>query len=42
MAMGQKTLEENEITETELGTSQTGYIPIETREIFNRNKGRYK
>ena len=40
MAMGQKTLEENEITE--IGTSQTGYIPIETREIFNRNKGRYQ
>ena len=42
MAMGQKTLEENEITETELGTSQTGYIPIETREVFNRNKGRHQ
>lgn len=39
MAMGQKTLEENEITETELATSQTGYIPIQTREVFNRNKG---
>ena len=42
MAMGQKTLEENEITETELGTSQTGYIPIENREVFNRNKGRHQ
>lgn len=42
MAMGQKTLEENEITETELETAQTGYIPIETREVFNRNKGRHQ
>ena len=40
MSLGQKTLQENEITEMELETTQTGYIPIETREIFNRNKGR--
>lgn len=39
MSLGQKTIEENEITSTEIRTSQTGYIPIQTREIFNRNKG---
>lgn len=39
MSLGQKTIEENEITSTEIRTSKTGYIPIQTREIFNRNKG---
>ena len=39
MSLGQETIEENEITSTEIRTSKTGYIPIQTREIFNRNKG---
>ena len=39
MSLGQKTIEENEITSIEIRTSKTGYIPIQTREIFNRNKG---
>lgn len=42
MSLGQKTLEENEITSTEIRTSKTGYIPIQTREVFNRNKGMYQ
>ena len=42
MSLGKKTLEENEITSTEIRTSKTGYIPIQTREVFNRNKGMYQ
>lgn len=42
MSLGKKTLEENEITSTEIQTSKTGYIPIRTREIFNRNKGMHQ
>lgn len=39
MFMYQKTLEENENVGIQIETSQTQVIPIETREIMNRNKG---
>ncbi len=39
MSLGKKTFEENENTSIQIETSQTRHIPIETREIFNRNKG---
>ena len=39
MFMYQKTLEENENVGIQIETSQTPVIPIETREIMNRNKG---
>lgn len=42
VSLGQKTMQENENTEIELRTSNTGYIPIETREVFKRNKGMYQ
>lgn len=42
VSLGQKTLEENEITEIELQTANTGWIPIETREVFKRSKGVYQ
>lgn len=39
MFMYQKTLEENENVGIQIETSKTPVIPIETREIMNRNKG---
>lgn len=42
MSLGKKTLEENENTSIQIGTPQTGHIPIEIREIFNRSKGTYQ
>ena len=42
MSLYQKTLEENENIGSEIETSQTRVIPIETREIMNRNKGIYQ
>lgn len=38
----QKTKEENENTGIQVETSKTQVIPIETREIMNRNKGEYQ
>lgn len=38
----QKTLEENENIGIQIETSKTPVIPIETREIMNRNKGVYQ
>lgn len=38
----QKTIEENENVGIQIETSQTPVIPIETREIMNRNKGIYQ
>ena len=42
MFLYQKTLEENENVGIQIETSQTQIIPIETREIMNRNKGIYQ
>lgn len=42
MFLYQKTLEENENVGIQFETSQTRIIPIETREIMNRNKGIYQ
>ncbi len=42
VSLGQKTLQENENTEIELRTSNTGYIPIETRRVFKGDKGIYQ
>ncbi len=42
MFMYQKTLEENENVGIQIETSQTPVIPIELREIMNRNKGMYQ
>ena len=42
VSLGQKTLQENENTEMELRTSNTGYIPIETRRVFKGDKGIYQ
>lgn len=42
MFLYQKTLEENENVGIQIETSQTRIIPIETREIMNRNKGIYQ
>lgn len=42
MFLYQKTLEENENVGIQIETSQTPVIPIETREIMNRNKGIYQ
>lgn len=42
MFLYQKTLEENENVGIQIETSQTPVIPIEIREIMNRNKGIYQ
>ena len=42
MFLYQKTKEENENVGIQIETSQTPIIPIETREIMNRNKGVYQ
>ena len=42
MFLYQKTVEENENVGIQIETSQTPVIPIETREIMNRNKGIYQ
>lgn len=42
MFLYQKTLEENENVGIQIETSKTPIIPIETREIMNRNKGIYQ
>lgn len=42
MFLYQKTIEENENVGIQIETSQTPVIPIETREIMNRNKGIYQ
>lgn len=42
MFLYQKTIEENESVGIQIETSQTPVIPIETREIMNRNKGIYQ
>ncbi len=42
MFLYQKTLEENENVGIQIETSQTRIIPMETREIMNRNKGIYQ
>lgn len=42
MFLYQKTAEENENVGIQIETSKTPVIPIETREIMNRNKGIYK
>ncbi len=42
MFLYQKTIEENENVGIQIETSQTPVIPIETREIMNRNKGMYQ
>lgn len=42
MFMYQKTFEENENVGIQIETSQTPIIPIETREIMNREKGQYQ
>ena len=42
MFLYQKTLEENENVGIQIETSQTQIIPVETREIMNRNKGIYQ
>ena len=42
MFLYQKTKEENENMGIQIETSQTPIIPIETREIMNRNKGIYQ
>ena len=42
MFLYQKTREENENVGIQIETSQTQIIPIETREIMNRNKGIYQ
>lgn len=42
MFLYQKTAEENENIGIQIETSNTPVIPIETREIMNRNKGVYK
>lgn len=42
MFLYQKTAEENENVGIQIETSQTPIIPIETREIMNRNKGIYQ
>lgn len=42
MFLYQKTIEENENVGIQIETSQTPVIPIETREIMNRNKGVYQ
>lgn len=42
MSLYQKTLEKNENIGREIETSQTRIIPIESREIMNRNKGIYQ
>ena len=42
MFLYQKTLEENENVGIQIETSQTQIIPMETREIMNRNKGIYQ
>ena len=42
VSLGQKTLQENENTEIELQTFNTGRIPLETKEVFQRNKGIYQ
>ena len=42
MFLYQKTQEENENVGIQIETSQTQIIPIETREIMNRNKGIYQ
>lgn len=42
MFLYQKTLDENENVGIQIETSQTPIIPIETREIMNRNKGIYQ
>lgn len=42
MFLYQKTLEENENVGIQVETSKTPVIPIETREIMNRNKGIYQ
>ena len=42
MFLYQKTLQENENVGIQIETSQTQIIPMETREIMNRNKGIYQ
>lgn len=42
MFLYQKTIEENENVGIQIETYQTPVIPIETREIMNRNKGMYQ
>ena len=42
MFLYQKTIEEYENVGIQIETSQTPVIPIETREIMNRNKGMYQ
>ncbi len=42
MFLYQKTREENENVGIQIETSQTPIIPIETREVMNRNKGIYQ
>lgn len=42
MFLYQKTLEENENVGIQIETSKTPVIPIETREIMNRNRGIYQ
>ena len=42
MFLYQKTKEENENVGIQIETSQTPIIPIETREIMNKNKGKYQ
>ena len=42
MFLYQKTIEENENIGIQIETSQTEIIPIETREIMNRNNGIYR
>ena len=42
MFLYQKTLEENENVGIQIETSKTPVIPIETREVMNRNKGIYQ
>lgn len=42
MFLYQKTKEENENIGIQIETTQTPVIPIETREIMNKNKGRYQ
>lgn len=42
MFLYQKTLDENENVGIQIETSKTPVIPIETREIMNRNKGIYQ
>ena len=42
MFLYKKTVEENENVGIQIETSQTPVIPIETREIMNRNKGVYQ